>query len=164
MSFRAAATALSRCGAVVGAAALTVMIVLITVQVASRQILAAPMVIADEVSGYLLVVTTFSALGYALHRGDHIQVTLVTDRLSPRARAWLRILWCLVGVPFLALLVRRTADMAWDSYVTGSFSVSATNVILWPIQAFVPLGLAVFLIQMLAELAAAVDDVRGKRP
>ena len=66
------AARLSKAGAAVGAAALVAMIVLITLQVLSRRVLAAPMVVADELSGYLLVITTFSALGYALQRGDHI--------------------------------------------------------------------------------------------
>lgn len=151
----ALAARLSRAGAAVGAAALAVMIVLITVQVISRRFMAAPMVVADELSGYLLVITTFSAFGYALLHGDHIQVTLLTDSLSERTRRWLRVAWCLIGLPFVALLAWRTFDLAADSFRTGSFSVSATNFVLWPFQAFIPLGFAVLFVQMLAELVLA---------
>ncbi|MGE0719312.1 MAG: TRAP transporter small permease subunit [Alphaproteobacteria bacterium] len=163
MSLGAASAWLSRCGAAVGAAALAAMIVLITLQVASRLVMPRPMVIADELSGYLLVMTTFPALGYALLRGDHIQVTLLTDLLGTRAQSWLRIGWCLIGLPFIALLLWRTTDMALDSYRTGSFSVDSTNIILWPFHAFVPLGLAVFLLQMAADLVAGIADVAGIR-
>lgn len=134
MDLHAAACRLSRWSVAVGGVALAVMILLITAQVVSRRFLESPMVIADELSGYLLVITTFSALGYAQHRGDHIQVTLLVDYLSPRVKAVLHVLWCLIGLPFLALLIWRTAVLTHDSYVSGSFSVSATNVILWPIQ------------------------------
>ncbi|TXL77611.1 TRAP transporter small permease [Vineibacter terrae] len=154
------AARLSQAGVAVGAVALTAMIVLITVQVISRRILTAPMVVADELSGYLLVITTFSALGYALLHGDHIQVTLVTDRLSDRLRRYLRVAWCLVGLPYVGLLVWRSAVLVLDSYHSGSFSVTATNVVLWPIQAFVPLGLAVLFVQMLAELLEALNLLR----
>ncbi|MBI4256233.1 MAG: TRAP transporter small permease subunit, partial [Candidatus Rokubacteria bacterium] len=65
----------SRAGAVVGAVALAAMILLITAQVVSRRLLSVPLVVADEVSGYLLVIVTFMGLGYALLNGDHIQVT-----------------------------------------------------------------------------------------
>lgn len=128
------------------------MILLITVQVISRRFMATPMVVADELSGYLLVITTFSALGYAQMHGDHIQVTLLTDRLSERTRNWLRVAWCVVGLPFIALLIWRTFDLVHDSFRTGSFSVSATNFLLWPFQAFIPIGFAVLFVQMLAEL------------
>lgn len=163
MVLRTAADRLSRWSAAVGGVALAVMIVLITAQVVSRRFLDTPMVVADELSGYLLVVTTFSALGYALQHGDHIQVTLLVDHLSQRARNWLRVFWCLIGIPFLALLIWRTGILAHDSYVSGSFSVSATNILLWPIQTFVPAGLAVFLLQMVAELASAIETALGKR-
>ena len=63
MSFATVAARLSKAGAAVGGVALVVMILLITAQVISRRILAAPMVVADELSGYLLVITTFSVLG-----------------------------------------------------------------------------------------------------
>ncbi len=163
MRLKAAVDRLSRWSVAVGGLALAVMIVLITAQVVSRRFLDAPMVVADELSGYLLVITTFSALGYAHQRDDHIQVTLLIDRLSHRTRAFLRIAWCLVSLPFLALLVWRTSVLTFDSYVSGSFSVSATNVILWPIQIFVPLGLTVFLMQMAATLLTAIDAVREGR-
>ena len=140
------------------------MIVLITLQVISRRFMAAPMVVADELSGYLLVITTFSALGYALLHGDHIQVTLVTDSLSARVRGWLRVAWCVAGLPFVALLVWRTTDLALDSFRTGSFSVSATNFVLWPFQAFIPLGFAVLFVQMAAQLLEALQLAwRGPR-
>ncbi|MGE0854372.1 MAG: TRAP transporter small permease subunit, partial [Hyphomicrobiaceae bacterium] len=138
------------------------MIVLITLQVLSRRFLETPIVVADELSGYLLVVTTFSALGYAMLHGDHIQVTLLTDRLSARTRERLAVLWYIVGLPFVALLVWRSAVLALDSFQSGSFSVSATNVVLWPIQAFVPVGLAILLLQMLAQLAETVSRIRRR--
>jgi len=93
VGFSAFAARLSKLGAAVGAAALTAMILLITMQVISRRFMAAPMVVADELSGYLLVICTFSALGYAHLHGDHIQVTLLSDRLSAGVRRWLSVLW-----------------------------------------------------------------------
>ncbi len=164
MKISDAAARLSKVGAAVGGAALVAMIVLITLQVLSRRVLASPIVVADELSGYLLVITTFSALGYALLRGDHIRVTLLIDRVSHRLRRYLHVVWCLVGLPFLALIIWRSSKLALGSFESGLFSVSATNIILWPVQAFVPFGFAVLFIQMLAELLVAIDLIRrGKQ-
>ncbi|MBI2494392.1 MAG: TRAP transporter small permease [Candidatus Rokubacteria bacterium] len=150
----------SRAGAVVGAVALAAMILLITAQVVSRRLLSVPLVVADEVSGYLLVIVTFMGLGYALLNGDHIQVTLLTERLQARTRARLRVAWCVIAASYLSLLLVRTAALAWESFHRQTFSVSATNFLLWPIQAFVPLGFAVLLLQLLAELALAARALR----
>ena len=160
MKFSDVAARLSKAGAAVGAAALVAMIVLITLQVLSRRVLAAPMVVADELSGYLLVITTFSALGYALLRGDHIQVTLLIDRASDRLRGYLRVIRCLVALPFFALLIWRSFQLALDSFQSGLFSIAATDFVLWPMHAFVPLGFTVLFVQMLAELLDAIDRVR----
>lgn len=151
----------SRAGALVGAIALAAMILIITAQVVSRRVLSVPLVVADELSGYLLVILTFMGLGYAFGNRDHIQVTLLVERFPARARAWLRLAWCVIAAPYLLLLVVRTAALAWDSYRNQTFSVSATNFLLWPIQAFVPLGLAVLLFQLLAELVLAARDLRA---
>ena len=160
MALSSIGAGLSRAGAVVGGLALAAMIAIITLQVLSRRVLASPMVVADELSGYLLVVTTFPALGYAQLHGDHIQVTLLTDRLSPRAREYLAIVWYLVGIPFVSLLVWRSAVLALESFRSGSFSVSATNMVLWPIQAFVPAGLAILALQMVGQLADTIGRIR----
>lgn len=151
----------SRAGGVVGAIALAAMIFIITAQVVSRRVLSAPLVVADELSGYLLVIVTFMGLGYAFVHGDHIQVTLLIDRLGARTKARLRVLWCVIAAPYLLLLLLRTGALAWDSYRNQTFSVSATNVVLWPIQAFVPLGFGVLLLQLLAELLLAARGLRA---
>ena len=140
------------------------MMALITTDVIARNFFRKSLLISDEVSGYLLVITTFSALGYALLNDDHIQVTLLTDRLSAHTRRYLAALWCLVGLPFVALLVWRTAVLALDSFRSGSFSVASTNMILWPIQIFAPLGLAILFMQMLALLSETIDRILRGAP
>ncbi len=142
------AAALSRAGAAVGAIALAAMIILITVQVLSRRVLASPMVVADELSGWLLVICTFSALGYALLHGDHIQVTLLSERLPARVQAVLRVLGGVVGSAVTALLMWRTGVMAWDSFAGGTFSIAGSGLPLWPVHAFMPIGFAILLAQM----------------
>ncbi len=61
----------------------------------------------DELAGYLMAGSIFLALPYSLLHGDHIQVTLVTARLSPgTARRVALIVW--------GLTVLLTAYIAWN--------------------------------------------------
>lgn len=151
------AAALSRAGAAVGGLALGLMIVLITAQVVSRRLMASPISIADELSGWLLAIATFSALGYALLHDDHIRVTLLVERLHPRVNAWLSVGAALLGAMMSGLLMLRTAAMAWDSFVGGTFSIAGSGWPLWPAQSFMPIGFAVLLAQMFAVLARELD-------
>lgn len=161
MALARLAAALSRAGAAVGAVALGLMVVLISIQVISRRLLDTPMVIADELSGWLLVITTFSALGYALMHGDHIRVTLLFERLSARARTAVEIGGGMLGVLLTGLLAWRTGVMAWDSFTGGTFSVAGSGLPLWPVHAFMPVGFAILLLQMLAMLAQHVSRLAG---
>ena len=147
-----------------GAVALAMMVLLITAQVLSRRVLASPMVIADELSGWLLVICTFSALGYALLHGDHIRVTLLSARLPARVQSALQVIGGIVGAAVTALLMWRTAIMAWDSFAGGTFSIAGSGLPLWPVQVFMPIGFAILLAQMvvhtLDELARIVGEGR----
>lgn len=164
MRLAAIAGGLSRAGAAVGAVALAVMVVLITVQVISRRVLATPMVLADELSGWLLVIATFSAMGYALLHEDHIRVTLLTDHLPATVQSLLRLAGGTIGIAVTGLLMWRTGAMAWDSYVGGTFSVSGSDLKLWPVQAFMPIGFAILLLQMAVFCAQDVARLaRGTR-
>jgi TRAP-type C4-dicarboxylate transport system permease small subunit len=149
--FVAFAAALNRIGAAVACVALGALIVLITLQVIRRRLLDAPIVYTDEVSGYLLVVVTFLSLGYALQHGDHIQVELLTGRLSSRHGRWVRIGWCLVGLGFTGLLTVRSAALALDSARLGAFSITS-QIPLAPIQAVAPLGFSLLFLQLAAQL------------
>lgn len=155
------AAALSRAGAAVGAVALAAMILLITAQVLSRRVLASPMVIADELSGWLLVICTFSALGYALLHGDHIRVTLLSERLPARVQSVLQVMGGLVGAAVTALLAWRTAVMAWDSFAGGTFSIAGSGLPLWPVHVFMPIGFAILLAQMVVQTLDELARLAG---
>jgi TRAP-type C4-dicarboxylate transport system permease small subunit len=153
--FVAAANVLGRVGAALASVALAVLIILITLQVICRRFLGAPIVFTDEVSGYLLVVVTFLGLGYAMQRGDHIQVAILTGRLSPPALRRLRIAWCLVGLAFTGLLTVRLAQLAVDSARLGTFSITS-QIPLAPIQAVAPVGCGLLFLQIVAQLVEAL--------
>ncbi|MEO6270586.1 MAG: TRAP transporter small permease [Lautropia sp.] len=115
------------------------------------------MSIADELSGWLLTIATFSALGYTLLHDGHIRVTLLVERLNPRVNAWLSVGAALLGAMLSGLLMLRTAFMALDSFVGGTFSIAGSGWPLWPVQSFMPIGFAVLLAQMIAVLARELD-------
>jgi TRAP-type C4-dicarboxylate transport system permease small subunit len=147
----AVARVLNRTAAVLGCAALAVLIGLITLQVVRRRLLGAPIAAADEVGGFLLVAMTSLGLGYAMERGDHIQVTFLTDRLPAPVLRWVRVGALLVGLGYSALLGLRTAALVLDSLRTGTFAI-VSEVPLAPVQALLPVGCVLLGLQLLAQL------------
>lgn len=151
----AASAAVNRVGAALAAVALSALALLITLGVVLRRVFGAPLVFTDEFSAYLLVVVTYLGLGYAMQHGDHIQVEIVVRRLRPRALRWLRVAWSVVGLVFTGLLTVRTAVLALDSLRIGRVSIES-QVVLAPIQAIAPVGLALLFVGLAVQLLDAV--------
>lgn len=94
----------------------------------------------DAYAGYAIAATLFLALPGTLKHGDHIRVTLVMQRLSPRAQNALEY-WCLAAASALAVYLAWFAcRLVWVSYVTHDVSPSADASPLWIPQLAMALG------------------------
>lgn len=94
----------------------------------------------DAYAGYAIAAALFLALPSTLVRGEHIRVTLVLDRLAPRARQALE-WWCLLAGCALSVYVAWYAvHMVWVSHTTHDVSPSADATPLWLPQLAMALG------------------------
>lgn len=69
----------------VGSACLFVMFALICANIVMRYFFNAAIFWAEEVSNYAFVWAAFLSCAYVLSQNEHLRVTVLTDRLSPRA-------------------------------------------------------------------------------
>ena len=94
----------------------------------------------DAYAGYAIAATLFLALPGTLQHGDHIRVTLVMQRLSPRAQKALEY-WCLIAASSLGVYLAWFAcRLVWVSYATHDVSPSADASPLWVPQLAMALG------------------------
>ncbi|MGH8802194.1 MAG: TRAP transporter small permease [Casimicrobiaceae bacterium] len=154
--FRSVVRKLNRGAAALAAAALAAMIVLITLQVILRRFFNSPINYTDEVSGYLLVGVTLLGLSYAMEKGDHIRVGMGLERLSPHVLRWFHIAGCVVGIAFSILLTYETGAYALESARMGSVSIDSQTLVA-PIQALLPLGVALLGLQLATQLLDAIE-------
>lgn len=102
---------------------------------------------ALEVSEVLLVVCVFFAFGAAQASGAHVATSVVTERLSARARLTvLRIAAVLVCVMLIALVI-ATAQEAITSVARGDYRFGLIQVPLWPAKVAVVIGMVVYLVE-----------------
>ncbi len=149
-------TALNRWGRNLANWGLLFMTGLVTADVIMRRVFNAPIIFADEVAGYLLVLVTLMGAGYTLQEGSHIQVNMVYDKLSPRKQAVLKIGMCVIGILYTLVLLILTAQLTWESYRTKAFAPTPSELLLFPFQIFMPIGCALFLFQMTLEMIQSV--------
>lgn len=108
----------------------------------------------DAYAGYAIAATLFLALPGTLKHGDHIRVTLVMQRLSPRAQNVLEYV-CLMAASALSVYLAWFAcRLVWVSFETHDVSPSADASPLWIPQLAMALGCIGFALSFLHALWA----------
>jgi TRAP-type C4-dicarboxylate transport system permease small subunit len=137
-------------------------VLLISYDVTMRYFFNEPQVFVDEVASFLEVLVIFGGAAYTFRTGGHVRVDLVTGRLRPAARAWLRLLTLALGVVFLSIVLWVTAQSALTAFRYGR--VSAVMLYpLWLPMAVIPAGLALMALAMLARLVRQARVTLGPR-
>jgi len=114
----------------------------------------------DAYAGYCMAAAGFLALAHTLKRGEHIRVTLLIERLQPRARRAVE-LWALGAGTLLALLFAWfSGRLAWQSFDFNDVSTASDATPLWFPQLSMALGTLVLAIAFVDEL---VRELRGER-
>lgn len=123
-----------------------------------RRIFNAPIIFADEIGGYLLVIVTLLGLGYTLSENGHIQVKIFLQKTSPKALNALNIIWCFIGLSYSIILLITSAQLVWESYHLEAFSTT-TQIPLFPFQLFVPISFLLFLPQLVLRLVESITSM-----
>jgi TRAP-type C4-dicarboxylate transport system permease small subunit len=135
-------------------------VLLVSCDVLMRYFLDRPQLFVDEVASFLQVLLIFGGAAYTFRVGGHVRVDLLTARLPHAARAWLRLGTLVLGLVFLAVVIWVTTQSAITAYRYGR--VSAVMLYpLWLPMAFIPVGLALMALAMLAALVRQVKLALG---
>ena len=148
--------------ALVAGSATLAIVLLISYDVAMRYFLDRPQVFVDEVASFLEVLVVFGGAAYTFCAGGHVRVDLVTGRIAPAARAWLRVVTLALGVAFLGVVIWVTIQSGITAWRYGR--VSAVMLYpLWLPMLFIPAGLALMALAMLVTLTRQVRAALGPR-
>lgn len=116
-----------------------------------------------EIQWYLYAGVFLLGAGYTFLRNAHVRIDFLSSRFSPRLRAWIDIAGIAIFLaPFCVLMI----DLAWplvaNAYRSGEMSQNAGGLIRWPVYGLVPGGMALLLLQSVAELIKRVAFLRGE--
>lgn len=153
---------LTTAGGQVSAFAVLAMALVITGDVMSRWLFGAPTPWAMESAGYLLVIAIPLALAYTLRVGGHIRVTVFVDRLPEKVQNWLKVITSILGLGYTILLCYLTSDQTAVSFTLKTTSGTVTEVIIWPFQVFIPMGLALISLLLILNIYRETKVALGK--
>jgi len=119
---------------------------------------------AIEYTGYLMVAVIFFGLAYTERAGDHIVVDFITTRLSKKAQHYITLGGKIVFLFFSIAL----GYFGWHSFLTSlrlhTTSRTAIDVLVWPYQLFIPIGLAITSLILIVEIVVLFQkDLSAKK-
>jgi len=131
----------------VTAVMLVFMMVLITTEVVFR-LFGMSTRVADEFSGYLMVILTFWGTAEVARRERHIRVTVFTDRMNSRVQRLLARLSNVLGFVLLALLLYAASQLWLGSFQSGAITTGVFQIKRYIPQAAIPIGLLFAALQL----------------
>jgi TRAP-type C4-dicarboxylate transport system permease small subunit len=151
--------AASVAGLLAGFATLAI-VLLVSYDVTMRYFFGEPQLFVDEVASFLQVLLIFGGAAATFRAGGHVRVDLLTGSVRPAVRAWLRVGTLALGVVVLAVVIWVTTQSALTAYRFGR--VSAVMLYpLWLPMAWIPAGLALMALAMLATLVRQITAALG---
>ncbi len=107
----------------IAAALLFAIFLVVLAQVFFRYVLGRPLVWTEEAARYLYVWTCYLGAAAAYHRGIHVRIGVVADRLPGGLRPTVELAGLACTGLFLAVFVAQAAHLAWLSRSTPAITL-----------------------------------------
>ena len=143
-------------GAGLASGAVFVMAIGVTLDVLARFILGAGTKMALEFSGYLLVAVVFLGLAYTHKAGAHIRVDFLIKRLPERMLKWFKVIDSIVFLLYASFLGYFGFDAVQTSFQFGTTSRTGIDIIVWPFQLIIPVGLTLTSLLLVCDICRNV--------
>lgn len=118
-----------------------------------------------EVQWYLFSAVFLLGAGYTLLRNEHVRIDVLSQRWSPRARAWIDIVGSVFFLlPIGAMILWLSWPMFLESLLRQEISVNAGGLLRWPVKLLIPIGFSLLCLQGLSELINRIAFLQGMAP
>ena len=157
---------LSSGGAFVAAVMAVVVGVILVMSVIAREFFHYGFTGALEIPQYMMSTIIFLGVAGAFRAGALIVVSVLTDKLSPRVAARIRVLTLVLAFLVAAIFTWQLGDLTWDSWVLKRRETSGIGTPLWVPQIAMFLGalfLSLQILLILVRKARGLSKVGAKK-
>lgn len=135
------------------------MMLLITIEVVARSFFRFSLQMVDEVSVYLLVAVTFLAVNVSLHEKALFRVAFLHDRLAARLQSILQLLFNVLSLGFAIIMEYQLIRLVISSYSRNNVAPTLLATPIYLPQLIMPIGMALMLVILVAEIAHNLTDI-----
>jgi TRAP-type C4-dicarboxylate transport system permease small subunit len=115
---------------------------------------------ADDIVSWLCAASAFLALGYTFREGELIRVSLLLEKLPPRARRPAETACLVAALLVVGYATWAVASFVYESWQFGEVAQGLLQIPIWIPQMSLVVGLAVFLVAVADEL---VTHLAGRK-
>ncbi|MDR3439759.1 TRAP transporter large permease subunit [Telmatospirillum sp.] len=140
-------------GFVVEIAAATLVVaevVVLLTGVTARYVFDSPFVWSDELASMIFIWLAMLGAAVALRRGEHMRMTAVANKVSPKLRAFLDVVAVAASLAFLIILIEPAYDYATEEAFVTMAAMDISNA--WRAAAL-PVGAGLMIVTALLRLA-----------
>ena len=152
---------LSELAGYASAVLILVSVLVVCYGVALRYVFGASTVWQLELSTYFLMFAAFVGGAYGLKHGDHVNLSLIVDRLGGKTRLYVQLLASVLGFVFVAVVAVIAYDLWWETTQSGRTSGTAWNVPLTYPYLIVPLGMTLIALQYVVIVVQIIQQIRA---
>jgi TRAP-type C4-dicarboxylate transport system permease small subunit len=116
---------------------------------------------ADDLTRWFSAAGAFLAMAHAFRHGDFVRVTLLLERVGPRARRGLELLSLAIGSVFCAYLAYWATRSTFESWKYGEMSDGVIAVPMWIPQLSFAVGAILLAVAVVDQLVVVI---RGAKP
>lgn len=139
-------------GGYIAAICLLGILVLITAEIITRNLLGSSIHFSWDLAGYLMGACFLLAWGSAMKGGSHVRVTALLEAMPSAIARKVEFLSCLVGLAICGYLAWSLIEMAWLSAQRGSTAATSFRVPLVYPQGVLAIGGIILTLQCLAQI------------
>lgn len=121
-------------------------------EVFTRRVLGAPTIWTHEILSYFFCASILLLMGYTqLHKG-HANIDVFTEHMSKRTQVILEVVnFVIFAFPFVLIMLWNGTVFAATSWMMQERTPSAFNAIVYPAKTLIPVGFALFFLQLAAD-------------
>ena len=143
---------------------LLAMVVIVGVEVVTRNFLGFSFQISDELGGYIIVLISFLSLCVCQVTQSYHHVEFLQARLGRRGRAVSRVVFDVICLALCLVLTWQLGRLAWNSWLSEDVAPTPLMTPLWLPQSLMPLGLAALCVSVGRTLAANLRAMLRPQP
>jgi C4-dicarboxylate transporter DctQ subunit len=131
-------------------------------EVVMRYFLHRPPIWGMEVVEYMLFLIAFLGTTWVLRNKSHISVTILVERLTPRAQGYCNLFATAMGILISLVIFWYAVKTTWDCYVTDVRVVKTYALPKWPFLSFIAVGYLLMLVEFVRQFLGHVRSLGSR--